>query len=68
MGLFSWLFGKREPEKPTLVCMRQEQTWRWPSYLGERTAGTCEECEGAIFYEKQNEGYRKICNVCAGMT
>lgn len=67
MRFFSWFFGLFKKKQKTLVCIRQELTWNWPANLGEKTAGNCAECGGAIFYEKQNEGYRKICNHCSGL-
>jgi hypothetical protein len=52
-------------EKDTLVCIRQEDTFCWPDYLGKKTEGKCEECEAAIYFEEQNEVFRKkICNRC----
>jgi hypothetical protein len=32
--LFNWLFNRK---KKVLVCMHRDDTWRWSSYLGERT-------------------------------
>ncbi len=49
-----------------MVCMRQEETWRWPSYLGKKTEGICTICESPIYFEVQNKPFKKICNHCAG--
>lgn len=50
--------------RDTMVCMRQEETWRWPPWLGAKTAGKCDQCSADIFFEKQNEPFRKICTHC----
>lgn len=62
MRFFKWFFGlfSRKPTTPTLVCMRQAETWRWPSYLGERTPGECAECKAAIFFEVQNKDFQNL--------
>jgi hypothetical protein len=65
--MIRWFLGLFKKKQKTLVCIRQSQTFHWPVGLGEQTPGTCAECGAAIFYEKQNEDYRKICNRCAGM-
>ena len=51
---------------PTLICMRQVDTWRWPDHLGEKTEGKCIKCGVLIYFEEQNERFRKICHICAG--
>lgn len=48
-----------------LVCIHQDDTWRWPSHLGEKTSGACSKCEGPIFFEKQNKSFKKVCNRCS---
>jgi len=53
--------------KDILFCMRQEDTWNWPSHLGEKTAGKCSRCEAAVYYEKHNEPFVKVCHVCGGL-
>ena len=53
--------------KDTLLCMRQEDTWRWPDHLGEKTEGICERCKAPIYFEKQNKCFYKICQKCGGM-
>ena len=59
--LLLWL-GWVKP--PTMVCMRQEETWCWPAHLGKKTEGTCADCGAPIYFEEQNAGFRKICNHC----
>ena len=54
--------GLRDDE---MVCIRQENTWRWGSHLGKRTAGECDKCGAPIYFEKQNKPFRKVCNHCA---
>lgn len=51
-----------------MVCIRQEDAWRWSSHLGERTEGKCTKCETPIYFEKQNKPFRKICNRCVATT
>lgn len=55
----------RRPLQPLMICMRQDETWRWPPHLGAKTAGECIQCGTPIFYEAQNAKYRKICNRCS---
>lgn len=52
-------------KEAVLVCVRQEDTWRWPEHLGEKTAGVCADCAAPIFFEKQNVEFRKICFQCS---
>lgn len=55
-------FGFR---KDSLICMRQENTWRWSSHLGKKTEGKCCKCDASIYFEKQNSVFvNKICDVC----
>jgi hypothetical protein len=54
-----------EKTDPVLICVRQEETWTWPEYLGEKTAGVCSICEAPIFFEKQNAAFKKICSHCS---
>lgn len=61
------LLNRLRIRKDTMICMRQEDTWCWPSHLGRRTNGECERCHAPIYFEKQNEVFRKICNRCNGM-
>lgn len=65
--MIQWLLGLFKKKQKELVCIRQDQAYRWPSNLGERTPGKCAKCDRPIFYEKQNEDFRKICNTCAGL-
>lgn len=60
-------FLKRDKyDKYVLICMRQVDTWRWTSNLGEKTSGECFKCKAPIFFEKQNTRFsKKICHVCA---
>ena len=53
-----------DKDPPTMVCVLQDETWRWPSHLGEKTEGDCAECGAPIYFEKQNKPFRKICNYC----
>ena len=52
-------------KRDTLFCMRQANTYVWPSHLGAMTPGTCEKCQSSIYFEKQNWPFHKICHVCA---
>jgi len=55
--------GFRQDE---LVCMAQEDTWRWSAHLGKKTEGICSKCNIPIFFEEQNKPFRrKVCNRCA---
>lgn len=68
MIMWKWLCSFFKQEKPALklVCMRQEDTWRWGSNLGEKTPGVCTTCNAPIFFEVQNGWIEnKICNRCA---
>jgi predicted amidophosphoribosyltransferase len=57
---------KKTQKIKQLICMCQEDTWRWPSNLGTRTEGVCSECGRPIYFEKQNADFSvKICNRCA---
>lgn len=61
-ALFRKLFRHNEPE---LICVRVEDTWRWPANLGAQTEGVCSKCGVAIYFEQQNAPYKKICYECA---
>ena len=61
LRLMNWLGWRKDK----IACMRQEETWRWPAHLGERTEGDCVTCGSKIFYEKQNAPFQKVCNHCA---
>ena len=57
---------ERGGDKKTLICICQEDTFRWPSHLGEKIEGVCGKCGRPIYYEKQNGRFaNKICNRCA---
>ena len=58
------LLNRLKIRKDILLCVRQEDTWCWPDHLGARTSGECFQCGAAIFFEKQNELFRKVCNQC----
>lgn len=67
--MFDWLFSFfRKPQKDIqgqLICMRQEDTWRWEDNLGKKTPGVCGICKSPIFFEIQNAPIKnKICNRC----
>lgn len=47
-----------------MICMAQEDTWRWSDHLGKMTAGVCSECESPIYFEIQNKPFNKVCNRC----
>jgi hypothetical protein len=47
-----------------MLCMRQEDTWRWSSHLGKQTEGKCSKCDAPIYFEKQNQPFNKVCNRC----
>jgi len=52
--------------RDTLVCMRQNNTYCWGADLGRMTAGKCDTCGAAIYFEQQNSVFkRKICHTCA---
>ena len=50
--------------RDTMAVMHQEDTWRWPPYLGEKTEGKCDKCGEGVYFEIQNAPFRKICNRC----
>lgn len=63
--MWGWFKKKKKPQLE-LVCMRQEDTWRWQRHLGEKTEGVCSQCNAPIYFEIQNGNIEnKICNRCA---
>jgi len=66
MDLLRRIFRRRPRPPVSLICVRQADTWTWPDYLGEKTAGVCGRCGAGIFYERQNAGVEtKVCSNCA---
>jgi hypothetical protein len=59
--LLNWLKIRED----TLICIRQEDTYCWPSHLGKQTEGVCSQCNQKIYFEKQNKSFKKVCNHCA---
>jgi hypothetical protein len=65
--MFNWFWKlfRKKPKTLVLLCIRQCDTFWWPPHLDEKVSGYCDECGGAIFYEKKNAFFpRKICNRC----
>jgi len=50
--------------KDTMVCIYKDDAYCWPDHLGERMEGKCAECDGPLYFEKQNAPFHKICSRC----
>lgn len=61
------LLNRAKLRRDVLVCMRQEDTYRWPDSLGRKTPGECSVCGYAVYFEEQNSVFVKVCNRCAAV-
>lgn len=64
---FIRLLNRLGLRKDNIACIRQVDTWHWPNHLGKRTEGKCANCDAPIYYEQQNEPFRKVCQHCCGL-